>query len=123
MSVTPVSAVAPQRSNTATPSHYCCDTGWKMDPELELWVDVENSPINIRLKGTLDGRTCTSLRSVIEELLDEGYDSVTMEIDELELPDAAGFSSLTAIQSLVRQAGGTLHWSSWPAEHVTHPVS
>jgi anti-anti-sigma factor len=84
-----------------------------MDPALELWVDVENIPVIVRLRGTLDGQTGTNVRGVVEELLQEGYSSIAMELDELKLPSAAGFSALVAIQELVTRAGGTLHWSSW----------
>ena len=41
-----------------------------------------------------------------------------MEIDELELPAADGFSALVGIEELVRQAGGALHWSSWSSNKL-----
>ncbi len=95
------------------PRLYCPDVDWKMDPVLELWVDVQTTPVIIRLRGTIDGQTGTNVREVVEELLHEGYSSIAMEIDELEQPAAAGYSALGAIEELVRRAGGRLRWSSW----------
>ncbi len=126
MPVAPVAqargGIAPEGSVAAPAMRYHPDVEWKMDPVLEFWVTIENTSVNIRLKGILDGHTGTTIRSVIKEFLDDGHRSVAMQIDELELPDAAGFSSLVAIQELVRQAGGTLDWSSWPARHVQQLV-
>jgi len=106
----------PRRSSVAPPAAYCPEVDWKMDPVLELWVDVEHTPAIIRLRGTIDGTTGTNVRGVVEELLTQGYSSITMEVDELELPVVAGYSALIAIDELVRQAGGRLHWSSWPTD-------
>ena len=104
----------PPTPSAPIPDHYQTDVEWKMNPELELWIDVERTPVNIRLKGTLDGRTCVSVRSVVKQLLNEGYRSLHVEMDELELPDDAGFSSLVAIESLVKEMGGALEWSVGP---------
>jgi anti-anti-sigma regulatory factor len=70
------------------------------------------------LAGVLNNDTCRSVRSVIEELLDDGYRDLAVQIEELELPDAAGFFSLVAIQRLVKCAGGSLSSSNWPERCV-----
>jgi anti-anti-sigma regulatory factor len=105
--------------DTGHETHYQADIESKMDPVLELWIDVKSTPVHIRLAGVLDNDTCRSVRSVIEELLGGGYRDLAVQIEELELPDAAGFSSLVAIQRLVKCAGGSLSWSSWPERRVS----
>ncbi len=85
---------------------------WEMEPALELWVDVNTMPVNIRLAGVLDGQTGENVYAVVEELLQEGYVDFAMRVDELEPPDAAGFASLVGIQRLVKSAGGFLTWST-----------
>lgn len=110
---------APQRSSVVPPPLYRPDVDWKMDPVLELWVDVQTTPVIIRLRGTIDGQTGTNVRRVVEELLDEGYNSIAIEIDELEQPSAVAYSALGAIEELVRQAGGSLRWSSSLSEHAS----
>jgi len=84
-----------------------------MEPALELWVDVDAMPVTIRLAGVLDGQTGKNVYAVVEGLLQEGYVDFAMQVDELDPPDAAGFSSLVGIQRLVKSAGGFLSWSRW----------
>lgn len=92
---------------------YHPDVEWKMEPALELWVDVDTTPVKIRLAGVLDDQTGKNVYSVVKELLQEGYVDFAMQVDELEPPDAAGFASLVGIQRLVKNAGGFLRWSRW----------
>jgi hypothetical protein len=92
---------------------YNPDTAWKMDPALEIWVDVNTIPVNIRLAGVLDGQTGKNVYWVVEGLLQEGYVDFAMKVDELDPPDAAGLSTLMDIQRLVSGAGGSLRWSRW----------
>jgi anti-anti-sigma regulatory factor len=106
----------PLRSSAARLPPCRPDVDGKRDPVLELWVDVEHTPAIVRLSGTIDGQTGSNVRGVVKELLNEGYSSIAMEIDELELPAVAGYSALIAIEELVRQAGGRLHWSSLPSD-------
>lgn len=93
------------------PSIDWTNTGWKMDPVLELWIDVETSPVTVRLAGVLDRRTCRNVEKVIEELLEEGYRHLQMLIDELDVPDAAGLFALVNIERLVRRSEGEMTWS------------
>ena len=92
---------------------YNPDTAWKMDPALEIWVDVNTIPVNIRLAGVLDGQTGKNVYWVVEGLLQEGYVDFAMKVDELDPPDAAGLSTLMDIQRLVSGAGGSLRWLRW----------
>jgi anti-anti-sigma regulatory factor len=106
---------------TGRETHYHADIEWKMEPALELWIDVKTTPVRVRLAGVLDKETYPSVRSLIEELLEKGYRNFAVQIEELDLPDSAGFSSLDAIQRAVRRAGGSLSWSSWPADPAFRP--
>jgi hypothetical protein len=92
-----------------------------MDPALELWVDVEITPVTIRLAGVLDGLTCTSVVPIVQELLDEGYRDFTMQVDDLEPTGVGGSASLDAIERLVRGAGGSLDWSNRPIRLLARP--
>ena len=60
---------------------YHPDIAWKMDPALEIWVDVETVPVNIRLAGEVDSTTGRTLHSVIKGLLREGYVDFDMQVD------------------------------------------
>ena len=90
---------------------YQSDVVWKMEPALELWVNVESKPVTVRLAGVLDGETGRNVYSVVKGLLQEGYMDFAMQVDELDQPDAEGRSSLVGIQRLVENAGGCLKWS------------
>ena len=83
-----------------------------MDPALEIWVDVETVPVNIRLAGAVDRATGRTLYSVIKGLLREGYVDFDMQVD-IDTLGAAGFSSLADIQHLIKNAGGCLKWARW----------
>jgi hypothetical protein len=102
------------------PVHYP-DLAWKMDPVLELWVNVETMPVTIRLAGVLDELTGTSVVRVVEELLDEGYRDFFMQTDDLELIPSGISTALDGIERVVQRAGGALRWSSWPGRHPVRP--
>jgi anti-anti-sigma regulatory factor len=95
-----------------TPPQLYPDATWQMGPELELWVETDDTPITVRLKGALDGQIGANVRGVIEELLAEGCNSMAIDVQELEFPVMAGLCELAAIEDVVRQAGGTLRWLS-----------
>jgi hypothetical protein len=88
-----------------------------MDPVLELWVNVETTPVTVRLAGVLDALTCVSVVPIIEELLAEGHRDFAMQVDEVEPLCAAGYASLVRIGLLVKCARGSVSWSSFP-EHL-----
>ena len=94
---------------------YLADVEWKMDPDLEMWVDVEASRATVRLAGVLDHRTCNNIRCVVEELLGNGCRNVRIEIDDLRVRDVDGYCTLVGIQRSVRDAGGAVTWSGWPS--------
>jgi hypothetical protein len=90
---------------------------WKMDPVLELWVNVETTPVTVRLAGILDELTCVSVVPIIEDLLAEGHREFAMQIEEVKPLCASGYASLVRIVLLVTRARGSVSWSSSP-EHV-----
>ncbi len=91
---------------------YHPDVAWKMEPALEIWVDVDTTPVHIRLAGGLDRETGRNLFSVVYSLLQEGYVDFAMQVD-IEPLGAAGFSTLADIQHLVTTAGGRVEWAAW----------
>jgi len=100
-------------SNEQGPTPGSTERAWKMAPELELLIDIESTPATVRLVGALDGETGKHLRSVIEELANEGCLDFAMQVEGLQLPDPAGFSSLVGIQRLIKGLGGSISWSRW----------
>ena len=89
---------------------YHPDVVWKMEPALEIWVDVETIPVHIRLAGGLDAATGRNLYSVVNSLLREGFVDFALQVD-IDPLGAAGFSTLADIQDLVTTAGGRVEWT------------
>ena len=85
---------------------YRPDTKWKMDPVLEISVDPGSTGAVVRLCGVLDGQTDASLRAIVKELIDEGFQDVSVELGGLTRIDEAGFSALTSMQEDARLGGG-----------------
>ena len=69
----------------------------KRDVVLEVWVDVQRSPISIRLSGTLDRGTATNLAALVEELIAEGGHEFKLETPALHLCDS-GVAALAEVQ-------------------------
>ena len=84
--------------------------------------------MNIRLDGVLDGQTGRNVYLVFEELLQEGYVDLAMQVDELDPSVLAGLSSLVGIERLFKSVGGLLRWPRFaecPEQrrvHLTAPV-
>ena len=93
-------------SDDVTASRWCLGPHWRMDPKLELWVDVEQSPVVLRLTGTLDASTATSVLSVAQELVDEGYRQVVLVTADLFVADGEGARTLLRIEDLLDRRGG-----------------
>lgn len=94
------------------------DESWKMDPVLELWVDVEGRPATLRLSGLLDERTGRNVRGVVRELLADGHVEMAVDVTGLEVRGGAGFATLVDLEQDVRRAGGRMHWDGWPALRI-----
>jgi hypothetical protein len=78
-----------------------------------LSIDIETKPVTVRMVGTLHNQAGLSIRSVIEELVHEGYRDFAMQVEGLQLPDPIEFSSLVGIQRLIKSVGGSIRWSRW----------
>ncbi len=79
---------------------------WSEDVALELWVDVAQNPVVIRLEGTLDGRTASNLVAVVRELIGEGVRAFELRADALEIVPPDGVAVLDELERLVRRSGG-----------------
>lgn len=95
------------------------DVSWKMDPVLELWVDVDHQPTTVRLRGMLDGRTGQNLLGVVEELLADGYRQLLIDVGGLEVKEDTGFAILVTLEQAVRRAGGVTRWAKWSDLRIT----
>lgn len=84
------------------------EPAWRRDVALELWVDVERSPVLVRLVGTLDAATSRSLVSVVANLIDGGHRDFDLDTDGLHAVDPGGSSALVAVEGMVERSGGTV---------------
>jgi ABC-type transporter Mla MlaB component len=75
------------------------------DAALEVWVDVEHSPILVRLSGTLDQSTAINVVPVVKELMADEGRAVELHTPDLEVPDAGGTEALAELQRLVQHSG------------------
>jgi len=89
---------------------YQPDTEWKMDPVLEISVEVEDVGVTVHLTGILNRQTGCNVRSVVKELVDDDTQYITMDLVQLDGMDAAGVAALAAIQRDVRSKGGLVTW-------------
>ena len=64
--------------------------------------------MTIRLSGVLDQSTALSVGSIIEELLDDGYRDLLVQIGQLEISD---IDVLMDIERIMTTTGGSLCWS------------
>ena len=83
---------------------------WKADVALEMWIDLQQAPVRIRLAGTLNGGTAANLRRVIEELIADGSCTFVLETRRLTVTDGGGRRALGALDGLMRRSGGRLLW-------------
>lgn len=82
------------------------EPAWRRDVALELWVDVERSPVLLRLAGTLDAATSRSLVSVVADLIDDGHRDFDLGTDALHAVGPGGSAALVAIEGMVERSGG-----------------
>ena len=89
---------------------YQTGAAWMRDVALEIWIDVERVPVNIRLAGTFDETTSVSLISVVKELIADGRREFELQTPALYVPDESGVSSLMELERAVESSGGRLMW-------------
>ena len=58
---------------------------WKMNPDLELWVDDDGDPVQVTAEGTLDDRTAPCLVGTIEQLIRDGHAEIVMDARKLQI--------------------------------------
>jgi hypothetical protein len=83
---------------------------WGTDVALEIWIDVERVPVTIRLAGTLDEATGSTLFSVVEELIADGSREFELQTPTMSVSDPGGLDLLADLQRVVHSAGGRLLW-------------
>ena len=81
---------------------------WNDDVALELWVDVEQVPVLVRLTGTLDEATGPSLLSVVGDLLHQGVRHIELRTDGLSAVEPGGPAALRAAERMADRFGGEL---------------
>lgn len=87
---------------------------WETEVVLDVWIDVERSPVTVRLEGTLDGSTGSNLIAVVEELIGDGYREFELRTPSLRVPDADGASLLADLRHVVDSVGGHLLYDATP---------
>jgi anti-sigma B factor antagonist len=68
----------------------------------------ENQVATLRLSGELDAMSCPELRPVIDSLVSDGPDSVTVDLSQLELIDSSGVGAMVSLYKRVRANGGSV---------------
>ena len=81
---------------------------WRGDVALELWVEIDVVPVQIRLAGRLDATTGANLHDVVSELLANGTREIELCTDGLRVVDASAVGMLADVERRVRLDGGTL---------------
>lgn len=89
---------------------------WMEEVALEVWVDLEHSPVFVRLSGTLNQSTAINVVPVVKELMaDEGRE-IELQTPGLDVPDAGGTEALVELQRLVQHSGGRFTWGETLSE-------
>lgn len=81
---------------------------WSRDVALEMWVDVQQVPINIRLAGTLDEATAADFVAVVEELIADGARDFDLQTCSLRVADTGGMDALMDLHRIVQRSGGRI---------------
>jgi anti-sigma B factor antagonist len=77
-----------------------------------LRVDVQRAPAPpgawVRAAGELDLATAQRLQSQLDELLDDGYHELDLDLDDVSFCDVAGLNVLLRARAAALAAGGRL---------------
>jgi anti-sigma B factor antagonist len=60
----------------------------------------------LRIEGTLDAATAPDLRTVVDQIVDEGRKLITLELSSLRLIDSSGVGVIVSLFKRVRAGGG-----------------
>lgn len=81
----------------------------RMSPALEISIAYTPSQVTVELVGVLDGSTRGTFLTLMGDLILEGFQHLTVNIEQATV-DTAGVSALTLCQQRVCELGGTLFW-------------
>lgn len=68
-------------------------------------TDTGNETVLV-IEGTLDAVTAPELRSVVDDLVNEGRKEVTLELTQLRLIDSSGVGVIVSLFKRIRANGG-----------------
>jgi len=72
-------------------------------------TDINKNTI-FRVRGELDALTASELRPVLDRLLDDGRQDITVDLSDLRLIDSSGVGALVGLYKRVRAAGGAVRF-------------
>lgn len=90
-----------------------------MEPALEMWIEGAGEAIVLKMAGSLDGRTGSSILRTVTDLLAEGCRHILADVWGLELQPTDDLSILDAVESEVERAGGLITWIGLPLRAMT----
>jgi anti-sigma B factor antagonist len=70
----------------------------------------ENRTAVLSVRGELDALSCPELRPVIDSLVGDGPETVTVDLSELELIDSSGVGAMVSLYKRVRANGGNVRF-------------
>ncbi len=70
----------------------------------------ENDTAVLSVRGELDALSCPELRPVIDSLVSDGLERVTVDLSELELIDSSGVGAMVSLYKRVRANGGNVRF-------------
>ena len=70
----------------------------------------ENETAILRLRGELDALSCPELRPVLDGLVQDGRQRVTVDLSELRLIDSSGVGAMVSLYKRVRANGGEVRF-------------
>lgn len=73
-------------------------------------TDTGNETV-LAIEGTLDAVTAPELRSVVDDLVNEGRKEVTLELAQLRLIDSSGVGVIVSLFKRIRANGGQVRIS------------
>jgi anti-sigma B factor antagonist len=64
----------------------------------------------LRVKGELDALSCPELRPVLDALVEDGKQVITVDLSELRLIDSSGVGAMVSLYKRVRAKGGEVRF-------------
>ena len=70
----------------------------------------------LRVQGELDALSAPELRPVLDGLVSDGRDDITVDLSELRLIDSSGVGALVGLYKRVRASGGAVRFAGVTAQ-------